>query len=118
MASNYRSPEAAAWRKLYKTARWEAVRQNQFNSEPLCEWCLAGKPKVIRPATVVHHADPHKGDLQKFFGGKLISLCADCHDRTAHQIEAKGYTHAIDETGWPSHPDHPANLGQAVRTQR
>jgi 5-methylcytosine-specific restriction endonuclease McrA len=112
MASNYRSPEAAAWRKLYKTARWEAVRQHQFNSEPLCEWCMAKKPKIIRPATVVHHAKPDdKSDPMLFFGGKLVSLCKPCHDGEAHRMEARGYSDAIDETGWPSDPDHPANLG-------
>lgn len=102
-----RSPEAALYRKLYQTTAWRSRRLHQLTVKPLCEWCF--KRGIIKAATVAHHADPHKGDREKFFRGALISLCAPCHDIEAQGIEARGYSNAIGLDGWPTHENHPAN---------
>lgn len=108
MRRDDRSPQAAAYRKLYKTARWQKLRAYQLKAKPLCEWC-DGKGKVVA-ATVAHHERPHRGDLWRFFNSKLISLCSDCHDSQAQIIDIKGYSNTIDaKTGWPTDPNHPAN---------
>lgn len=107
---DYRSPEAREWRKLYKTARWQALRTLQLQRKPLCEWCEAKGLIVV--ATVAHHSEPHKGDLAKFYGVPLVSLCAPCHDTDAQSIERTGYSKAIGSDGWPTDPRHPANAKQ------
>jgi len=105
---DYRSPEAQAYRRLYKQARWIPLRAHQLQAKPLCEWCYAKGLTVV--ATVAHHTEPHRGDRAKFFDStNLTSLCAPCHDNDAAQIEAKGYSTAIGEDGWPTDPRHVAN---------
>lgn len=60
-------------------------------------------------ATVVDHVEPHKGDVRKFWFGKLQSLCKPCHDRDKRLIELRGYSPVIGQDGWPIDPNHPAN---------
>lgn len=111
MKRDNRSPEAKAYRKLYKTARWQKLRAYQLRAHPLCQWCE--DRGVITPATVAHHDQPHRGDAWRFFNSKLISLCSDCHDGEAQRIDIKGYSNNIDaKTGWPTDPNHPANRGE------
>lgn len=96
------------WRRLYKTARWLALRKRQRAAHPLCAWCME-KGKIV-PATVVHHKTPHEGNERLFFDiGNLASLCKPCHDSTAQQIEKTGYSSNIGEDGWPADVNHPAN---------
>lgn len=102
-----RSPEAQAYRKLYKTTRWQAIRSYQLSTEPLCRTCRAEGRAT--PATVCDHIEPHKGDLDKFFTGPFQSLCAPCHDGIKQSIERKGYSSAIGLDGWPTDERHPAN---------
>lgn len=103
-----RSPEAQAYRKLYKTARWQIIRQHQLSTNPLCEWCE--KKGRTTAATVAHHTEPHRGDKAKFFdSANLTSLCAPCHDIDAGTIERQGYSNAIGQDGWPIDNNHPAN---------
>ena len=88
------------WRHLYKTARWLQRRKAQLTRQPLCEWCL--KRGSVAPATIAHHDEPHKGDLHKFFNGKLTSLCKQCHDSEAQSIERGGKPkQTIGTDGWP-----------------
>jgi 5-methylcytosine-specific restriction enzyme A len=94
-----------AW---YTSTRWRLHRrQPQLRRQPLCEWCRdRGR---ITEATIAHHAEPHGGDPVKFWSGALVSLCKHCHDSRAQQIERKGWTNDIDDSGWPADPNHPAN---------
>lgn len=95
-----RSAEAAAYRKLYKTAKWQRIREYQLSQQPLCERCLT--MEIVEPATVVHHADGgHKGDEEKFWSGPFESLCKPHHDSEG-QREDRGQTivtFGLD--GWP-----------------
>lgn len=102
-----RSPEAQAYRRLYKTAQWQRIRAHQLSTKPLCEWCE--KEGRITPATVCHHETPHRGDMAKFYAGPFVSLCAPHHDNDASEIERKGYSTATGEDGFPLDPMHPAN---------
>lgn len=102
-----RSPEALEYRKLYKSKRWQHLRGQQLARHPLCEWHRA-KGQVIG-ATVVHHAEPHKGDRVKFFAGPFVSLCSTCHDGPAQSEERLGYSTEIGADGWPIDPRHPTN---------
>jgi 5-methylcytosine-specific restriction protein A len=88
------------WRHLYKTARWLQRRKEQLAAQPLCEWC--DKRGLLVEATIAHHDEPHKGDLQKFWTGKLTSLCKPCHDIDAQIIERGGKPRQdTGADGWP-----------------
>jgi hypothetical protein len=104
---DYRTLEAAEYRKLYKTARWALRRKRQLYQQPLCERCSRRGRVVV--ATVAHHRIEHKGNPDLFFGGELESLCKLCHDGEAQQQERKGYATTIGSDGWPIDPMHPAN---------
>lgn len=104
-----RSPEAAAYRKLYKSMRWQRIRKHQLAEHPLCERCLKMPTKRVTPATVVHHVEPHNGDHAKFFGGPFESLCAPHHDGDAQSEERLGYSRQIGDDGWPIDARHPIN---------
>jgi 5-methylcytosine-specific restriction enzyme A len=58
---------------------WAKARFRQLHHQPLCERCLqAGR---IRPATVVNHRKPHRGDLELFWDPtNHESACKPCHD--------------------------------------
>lgn len=74
-------------RRLYKTERWQRLRAMQLAAQPLCERCLSeGR---ITPATVCHHAEPHRGDAARFFAGPFASSCAPCHDVFEQREEAR-----------------------------
>jgi hypothetical protein len=92
---------------LYDTCHWQRRRALQLQFEPLCEWCK-GRGR-IKKATVVDHIEPHKGDRNKFYLGRLQSLCVRCHSRDKQRVEVRGYSDDIDEHGWPTDPRYPAN---------
>ncbi len=103
-----RSPEAEAYRRLYKTARWQHIRKAQLTKRPVCERCR--KRGRVTIATVCHHVDrDSKANPETFFAGPFESLCAPCHDSDAQGEEARGYSTAIDADGWPTDPRHPTH---------
>ena len=53
-------------------------------------------------ATVADHVEPHRGDHDKFWHGRLQSLCKPCHDRDKQREENGGRAIvAIGCDGWP-----------------
>jgi 5-methylcytosine-specific restriction protein A len=98
----------APWTKWYKHRRWKRMRLAQLAIEPLCAICKA-KGKV-EPATIVDHVEKHFGDIDKFWTGKLQSVCRQCHEVRKKFIESRGYDRVVGADGWPLDPKHPANL--------
>lgn len=108
MRPDRRSPEAAAYRRLYKGRRWAGLRQAQLAKQPLCERDVHSFDIV--PATVVNHRRPHKGDLRLFFDPtNLQSVCKPCHDGPIQREELQGFSAEVDTGGWPTDPNHPTN---------
>ena len=111
MRKDFRSAEAAEWRKLYDLAIWRGPRglkKAQRAKQPLCEWCLR-KGDVV-PMDIVDHIVPHKGDLALFSDpDNLQSLCKPHHDAAKQGKENRGYSFEAGEDGWPVDPNHPAN---------
>lgn len=106
--ADYRSAEAAAYRKLYKSKVWTKGRLVFLANNPLCTRCQA-KGRITR-ATVVNHIKPHKGDLALFYDtSNFEAVCAPCHDGPIKQAEYLGYSTDIGLDGWPIAPNHPAN---------
>lgn len=107
-----RSPEAAEYRKLYKSARWLRTRAAQLTAEPLCRMCKAQGRTTA--ATVCDHVDPKKkANPATFFDGPFQSLCDDpryrCHSSRKQQQESRGYSQELDASGLPTDPAHPFN---------
>lgn len=95
-----RSTEASAYRKLYKTSRWQRLRERQLTAHPLCAYCL--QQEDVTPATVCDHVRPHKGDEALFFDpDNLQSLCAPCHDRIKQREELGQDVVRFGPDGWP-----------------
>lgn len=107
---DYRTKEAAEYRKWYSLAAWRGPngrRAHQLQAEPLCRFCeQRGR---VTPASVADHIVPHRGNDEAFWHGALQSLCADCHDIEKQQIENRGYSMRADADGYPVDPMHPAN---------
>lgn len=96
--------------KLYNSKGWQSRRKNQLAKEPLCAFCMAkGEHKL---ASVADHIEPHRGNAEKFFKGKLQSLCKLCHDSTKQIEERRGYSGAVGLDGWPIDGKHPFNKGE------
>jgi len=97
------------WTNWYRHRRWKNLRAHQLALQPLCRMCLLdGRAE---PATVVDHVERHFGDPEKFWKGKLQSVCRSCHEVRKKFIEARGYSRDVDAlTGWPKDARHPANL--------
>lgn len=94
-----RSAEAAAYRRLYKTARWQRIREAQLALQPLCERCLA--MDVVEEATVVHHAVPHRGGEAAFWAGPFESLCKPHHDSEGQREDLGQTIVRFGADGWP-----------------
>lgn len=89
---------------LYKTARWQRIRQAQLATEPLCRYC--GQQGRITEATVADHVIPHEGDEQLFWHGELQSLCATCHSGAKQELEKTGRLRGCGTDGVPLDPNH------------
>lgn len=89
-----------AYKRWYKTARWQKLREQVLAQQPLCVMCeRAGKVEV---ATVCDHIEPHRGDEAKFWAGPFQGLCKRCHDSDKQRMEKSGrltVTFGVD--GWP-----------------
>jgi 5-methylcytosine-specific restriction enzyme A len=97
---------SSKWHYLYTRKNWLKRRAHQLRIEPICSLCKR------EPATVADHVVPHKGDVNKFMLGKLMSLCASCHSSTKAIVEKRGYSTAIGPDGLPTDLAHPANRGR------
>lgn len=85
----------------YADRRWRRRRDDQLRREPLCAFCQ--KQGFIRAADIADHIEPHRGDRQKFWNGKLQSLCAPCHSSTKQAMENGNgkQIKVIGLDGWP-----------------
>jgi len=64
-------------------SRWDRERLEHLRLYPLCKFC--GKP-----ANVVDHVIPHKGDKDRFWNrSNWQSLCTTCHNRWKQVIERR-----------------------------
>jgi 5-methylcytosine-specific restriction endonuclease McrA len=96
-----RSPEALAWRKMYNTRTWKALRQAQLAHKPTCHMCLEiGR---VTAGRVVDHVRPHKGDPALFFDALNLQTLCVVHHNSSKQREEKSErkTTAIGLDGWP-----------------
>ncbi|QBK30777.1 HNH endonuclease [Roseitalea porphyridii] len=99
---NQRSPEAEAYRKLYKTKRWAELRWSVLTRDGFtCQRC--GKLEAKTSNLVADHKSPHKGDLALFWdAGNIECLCRACHTGHKQSIERGGRGRPIFGTdGWP-----------------
>jgi 5-methylcytosine-specific restriction enzyme A len=92
---------------LYDTKRWQNLRAHQLQIEPLCRMCAAQGRTT--PASVADHVERHGHDVNKFWLGKLQSLCRDCHNISKQFAEHHGYSKDIGPDGFPIDPAHPFN---------
>jgi 5-methylcytosine-specific restriction enzyme A len=91
-------------------ARWRRVSR-EYLSRPFCAICARAGLTV--PATVVDHVIPHKGNDWLFWDPtNWQSLCTHCHNSHKQSAERRGYSRAVDESGWPTDPLHPVNRAQ------
>lgn len=99
-SGDQRSAEATAYRRLYNTARWRALRAHLLAQQPLCERCLLSE--TVEVATVVHHADGgHRGDIARFWDGPFENLCKAHHDRDGKLEDHGKTTINFGPDGWP-----------------
>lgn len=97
---DHRSAEARQWRKLYRTVRWQRLRERQLSAEPLCRYCLVSEDITV--ADVVDHIKEHKGDERLFFDAdNLQSLCKQHHDSTKQREERGQTVIHFGPDGWP-----------------
>ena len=97
-----RSAAAAEYRRLYKTSRWQRLRERHLSDHPLCARCLA--MGIVEPATVVHHGEGgHKGDIDKFFDPDILeSLCKSHHDSEGQREDLGQTIVTFGADGWPT----------------
>lgn len=82
----------SAYKHLYGW-QWQKIRARYLKENPLCVICYT--KKIITPATVVDHIDPHKGDVIKFWDeDNYQSLCKSCHDYKTAKFDG-GFNNSI-----------------------
>ncbi|MDY2838059.1 MAG: HNH endonuclease [Bilifractor sp.] len=61
-------------------SRWRRESKKFLQLHPLCQECL--RHGIAKPATVVDHIVPHRGDLRLFWDrSNWQALCKKCHDK-------------------------------------
>lgn len=88
----------------YHTTRWRTIAKAQLKAEPLC--ALHERLGRIVPATIADHVEPHHGDYEKFWHGRLQSLCATCHSKHKQTQEKSGKLPGCDVNGQPIDSRH------------
>lgn len=76
-----------AWRKWYKTARWQRLRW-QVLTEAGFECAMCGRVEGAKGRMVCDHVRPHRGDEALFWAGPFQALCKCCHDGDKQRAEA------------------------------
>jgi len=67
--------------------QWDRDRRAHLRRSPLCVCCEANG--FIRPASLVDHIVPHRGDKVLFRDpANWQSLCSECHNKIKKVIEA------------------------------
>lgn len=91
------------------TRRWQLASKAFLQQHPLCECPLCdGGKKRIRPASVVDHKIPHRGDMELFWDqDNWQSMAKDCHDSVKQALEKTGRIKGCDEQGRPLDPSDP-----------
>ncbi|AZO54848.1 HNH endonuclease [Mesorhizobium sp. M8A.F.Ca.ET.057.01.1.1] len=95
-----RSQEATEYRRLYATAQWRRLRLAKLAQDPLCQWCL--EREIVEPATEVHHAVAHRGDVARFWTGPFVSTCKPCHSSRGQREDLGLTVIRFDPSGWPT----------------
>ena len=110
----------------YSTQRWQRLRLQKFQRNPLCEACL--QVGEIVPATAVDHRTPISQDSRKKRSAaeafppldQLASLC-DSHHNAKTRAEQLGETDwmrkGCDIFGRPNDRDHPWNKESAIKSK-
>lgn len=94
-----------AYSFLYKTYRWQLIRERFLKENPTCVMCEADGRLTL--ATVCDHILPHRGDPQKFYNGPFQALCKTHHDATKQTEEKRGKAiHGGTVDGMPRDPKH------------
>lgn len=112
---DYRSPDANAYRHLYKLKAWAIARERALVRDLFqCQHKDCGiqltRGRNKPNSAVVHHIKPHKGDMTLFLDpDNLQSVCKRHHDGDIQSQEALGYDDSIGPDGWPQDPMHPGN---------
>ena len=59
-------------------------------------------------SAIVHHKQPHKGDLTLFYDtDNLEAVCWSCLSGAIQSAEALGYDTQVGDDGWAIDPKHP-----------
>jgi 5-methylcytosine-specific restriction enzyme A len=93
--------------RLYDRKFWVRMSRLHRQQHPLCEACL--RRGIVTAAQVVHHIEPHHGNINVFRLSPFESLCMRCHNADEQQREKRGYIREIGEDGFPVDPMHPVH---------
>lgn len=53
-------------------------------------------------STEVHHTEPHRGDVDKFWNGPFLSTCRSCHSSRGQREDLGQIVVTFDASGWPA----------------
>ena len=87
----YDSQRGTSSQRGYDT-RWRHARRIYLRQHPLCVYCLAKEPEVIRAAVLIDHFIPHRGNMKLFWNeSNWRASCDECHRvKTAKEDGAFG----------------------------
>ncbi|ASP70425.1 HNH endonuclease [Sinorhizobium meliloti] len=91
MDASRRRDAEQPWRKWYKTADWQRLREEVLIRDMFtCQMIGCGKFMADTSQLVADHKRPHRGDHDLFWDiGNLQCLCKPCHDGLKARQEAR-----------------------------
>lgn len=81
--------DSQAYRKWYKTARWQKLRMEVLTRDLFtCQMVECGKIKFDTSKLVCDHVKAHRGSEALFWDERnLQCICKDCHDKIKQREE-------------------------------
>jgi 5-methylcytosine-specific restriction protein A len=71
-------------------SRWTKARATYLQSHPHCAMIVSDGNRCARPATVVDHVKPHRGDNALFWDKtNWQPLCGPCHNSRKQSLERR-----------------------------
>lgn len=117
-----RLDEQQAWRKWYKSKRWQLLRQAVFMRDRfICQRsgvvCMGKSPAPNSP--VANHKKPHKGDETLFFDiDNIETVSKEIHDGLIQREEKRKIVIGNGIDGRPIDPAHPWNQSRGQSNPR
>jgi hypothetical protein len=84
--------------KLYRTQRWERMKDYMRSRNPLCQRILDDGSQCEQPSSILHHiVSPRENPALMFSAENLLCVCDSHHPSTAGETDPSRYVPTVTD---------------------